>query len=93
MLGNMVVEMGATNTFRVLGKKPGIPVLLMDVFKGWISVNYIIFVSNGCNPFTEIVTSTQFEIQLSFWYCAVVGHLFPIYTGFRGGKGRHYLDC
>ena len=57
MLGSMVVEIKATNTFRVLGEKDaGIPVLLMDVFKGWISVNYIIFVSNGCNPFTEKVT-------------------------------------
>ena len=59
----------------------------MDVFKGWISVNYIIFVSNGCNPFTEVVTASQFEIQLAFGILAVVGHLFPIYTGFRGGKG------
>ena len=78
---------GATNTFRVLGKRAGIPVLLMDVFKGWISVNYIMFVSNGCNPFTETVTASQFEIQLAFGIAAVVGHLFPIYTGFRGGKG------
>ena len=78
---------GATNTFRVLGKRAGIPVLLMDVFKGWISVNYIIFVSNGCNPFIETVTASQFEIQLAFGIAAVVGHLFPIYTGFRGGKG------
>ena len=51
------MEIIAFNTFRVLGKN-GIPVLLMDVFKGWISVNYIMFVSNGCNPFTEIVIRT-----------------------------------
>ena len=31
---------GATNTFRVLGKKAGVPVLLMDIFKGWLAVNY-----------------------------------------------------
>lgn len=78
---------GATNTFRVLGKRAGIPVLLMDVFKGWASVNYIIFLSNGCNPFTETITSSQFEIQLAFGIAAVIGHLFPVYTGFRGGKG------
>ena len=78
---------GATNTFRVLGKRAGIPVLLMDVFKGWVSVNYIIFVSNGCNPFTDVVSASQFEIQLAFCIAAVIGHLFPIYTGFRGGKG------
>ena len=53
---------GATNTFRVLGKWAGIPVLMMDVFKGWLSVNYIFFITDGCNPFTEIATSSQFEI-------------------------------
>jgi glycerol-3-phosphate acyltransferase PlsY len=78
---------GATNTFRVLGKGAGIPVLLMDVFKGWLSVNYIYFITDGCNPFTETVTSSQFEIQLALGITAVIGHLFPIYAGFRGGKG------
>jgi len=78
---------GATNTFRVLGKGAGIPVLMMDVLKGWISVNYIYFITDGCNPFTETVTSSQFEIQLALGIAAVIGHLFPIYTGFRGGKG------
>ncbi|MBT5858522.1 MAG: glycerol-3-phosphate 1-O-acyltransferase PlsY [Flavobacteriales bacterium] len=78
---------GATNTFRVLGKGAGIPVLMMDVLKGWISVNYIYFITDGCNPFSETVTSSQFEIQLALGIAAVIGHLFPIYTGFRGGKG------
>ena len=74
---------GATNTFRVLGKKAGIPVLLMDVFKGCLSVNYILFVSNV----SSLSPSQYFEIQLAFGISAVIGHLFPIYTGFRGGKG------
>ena len=78
---------GATNTFRVLGKSAGVPVLLLDVFKGWVSVNYIIFLSEDFVPITGNVTSTQFEIQLAFGIAAVVGHLFPIFTGFRGGKG------
>jgi len=73
---------GATNTFRVLGKKAGIPVLIMDIFKGWICVNYI-----SC--LTNIPQSAEavFEIQLAFGIAAVIGHLFPVYTGFRGGKG------
>ena len=73
---------GATNTFRVLGKKAGIPVLLMDIFKGWLSVNYINFLS-----IVPTSAENQFEIQLVFGVAAVIGHLFPIYTGFRGGKG------
>ena len=73
---------GATNTFRVLGKKAGIPVLIMDIFKGWLCVNYISFLTN-------IPQSSEavFEIKLAFGIAAVIGHLFPIYTGFRGGKG------
>ncbi len=74
---------GATNTFRVLGKGAGIPVLLMDVFKGWLSVSYVNFISNTDALSPELF----FENQLAFGIAAVIGHLFPIYTGFRGGKG------
>jgi len=73
---------GATNTFRVLGKKAGIPVLIMDIFKGWICVNYISFLTN-----IPQTVEAVFEIQLAFGIAAVIGHLFPVYTGFRGGKG------
>lgn len=73
---------GATNTFRVLGKKAGIPVLIMDIFKGWLSVNYISFLTNIPESAEAV-----FEIKLAFGIAAVIGHLFPIYTGFRGGKG------
>ena len=73
---------GATNTFRVLGKKAGIPVLIMDIFKGCLSVNYISFLTNIPESAEAV-----FEIKLAFGIAAVIGHLFPIYTGFRGGKG------
>ena len=73
---------GATNTFRVLGKKAGIPVLLMDIFKGWLAVNYLSLLA----VIPESIEH-QFEIQLVFGIAAVIGHLFPVYTGFRGGKG------
>ena len=77
---------GATNTFRVLGKGAGIPVLFMDVFKGWLAVQYVSFLSNSFvleQDFPELF----FENKLAFGIAAVIGHLFPIYTGFRGGKG------
>jgi glycerol-3-phosphate acyltransferase PlsY len=73
---------GATNTFRVLGKKAGLPVLFFDVFKGFISVNLIVFL--------DIIPYSMdgvFELQLTFGIAAVIGHLFPVFTGFRGGKG------
>ena len=54
----------------------------MDIFKGWLAVNYLSFLSEA--PST---IENQFEIQLTFGIAAVIGHLFPVYTGFRGGKG------
>jgi len=73
---------GATNTFRVLGKKAGLPVLFLDVLKGFLSVNLITFLD--VIPFS---IDGIFELQLTFGIAAVIGHLFPVFTGFRGGKG------
>ncbi len=73
---------GATNTFRVLGKKAGIPVLLMDVFKGFISVNLVRY-QNLFEPH-EI---GYINLQLALGIAAVLGHIFPVFAGFRGGKG------
>ena len=74
---------GATNTFRVLGSKAGIPVLFLDILKGWIAVKLVFLVSN----YSLLSPELYFENQLAFGISAVIGHLFPIYTGFRGGKG------
>ena len=77
---------GATNTFRVLGKIAGIPVLFMDILKGWVAVKLTSFLSNS-----DVIQVTNLdlhlELGLAFGLSAVIGHLFPIYTGFRGGKG------
>ena len=74
---------GATNTFRVLGMKAGTPVLLLDILKGWISVNLFYFITDNKLMSEE----SSFELKLAFGIAAVIGHLFPLYTGFRGGKG------
>jgi len=74
---------GATNTFRTLGAKAGVPVLLMDILKGWLAVNLVYLVGDH-----QLMSDEKFfEIKLVFGISAVVGHLFPVYTGFRGGKG------
>lgn len=73
---------GATNTFRVLGKKAGFIVLTMDVLKGFLAgclVNLILSVEPGSLRFVNL--------QLLFGLSAVIGHLFPIFANFRGGKG------
>jgi len=72
---------GATNTFRVLGKKPGFAVLLIDVLKGVIACVIPAFFL----PFSpdELVV----KVQIGAAFLAVFGHLFPVFAGFRGGKG------
>lgn len=72
---------GATNTFRVLGKKAGIPVLTIDIIKGALAVLLAFF-----SPF--VFESNQFvNLQLGLGVAALVGHVFPVFAGFRGGKG------
>ena len=72
---------GATNTFRVLGKKAGIVVLVCDILKGSLSVLLAFLSSYNVN-------SNQFvNLQLALGIAAVVGHVFPVFAGFRGGKG------
>lgn len=66
-------NMGTTNTFRVLGKKAGIVVLLMDSLKGSLAALLPYFFHSTANPLL---------IALS----AILGHVFPIFAGFKGGK-------
>lgn len=73
---------GATNTFRVLGKRPGIVVLIMDVLKGFAGVKLAYLVGDYDPASPEFI---DFELALSV--CALLGHIFPVYVGFRGGKG------
>ncbi len=76
---------GATNTFRVLGKKAGIPVMLIDIIKGYTATNLAFFIGLSV---TGPEDSTQFvNYQLALGITAVMGHLFPVFAGFRGGKG------
>lgn len=72
---------GATNTFRVLGKKAGIPVLLIDTLKGFTAVSLAYY-----SKYT--IGSNQFiNLQLVLGIASLVGHIFPIFASFRGGKG------
>lgn len=73
---------GATNTFRVLGKKPGIAVLLMDILKGFLAVKLAYLVGDYSSDSPEFI---DFELALAV--CGLMGHIFPVYVGFRGGKG------
>ena len=73
---------GATNTFRILGKKAGIPVLIIDILKGFTATNLVYFVGKY-SPGTVQFANFQLVLGLT----AIVGHIFPVFAGFRGGKG------
>jgi glycerol-3-phosphate acyltransferase PlsY len=70
---------GATNTFRVLGKKPGTFVLAADILKGSLATMLpLISLSDS-----EVII----QLQIICAVLAILGHLFPVFAGFRGGKG------
>ena len=73
---------GATNVIRVLGPWAGLPVLLFDVFKAWLAVDL-------GNVFVPDFYSTNqlVNYQIALGAIAVVGHVFPVFAHFRGGKG------
>ena len=72
---------GATNTFRVLGRRAGIPVLLIDILKGTGAVLLALF--SGL----EFQSDDYINLQLGLGVSALLGHIFPVFAGFRGGKG------
>ena len=76
---------GATNTFRVLGKKAGIPVMLLDILKGWTATNLAFVIGVATTGAYHSIAFTNYELALGI--AAVMGHLFPVFAGFRGGKG------
>lgn len=75
---------GATNTFRVLGKKAGTFVLLFDAFKGFAAAY---FLPNWLLSQGAIAPEHLFYFRLACGVLAVVGHVFPVLAQFRGGKG------
>ncbi|WBA40676.1 glycerol-3-phosphate 1-O-acyltransferase PlsY [Hymenobacter canadensis] len=74
---------GATNTFRVLGKKPGSFVMAIDVLKGWAATSLAqVMLNQGA-----ITPGQLLYFQLACGILAIVGHIYPVFAGFRGGKG------
>jgi len=73
---------GATNAFRVLGKPIGTVVLLMDMLKGFMAVN-LSYLQHELDPGSE----SWMMLRIGLGLVAVCGHIFPVFAGFRGGKG------
>jgi len=74
---------GATNVFRVLGKRAGTIVMLVDVIKGYTAAILATLLW-----YADVITSTELmTFKIVFGLIAVVGHLYPVFAQFRGGKG------
>ena len=73
---------GATNTFRVLGSKCGSFVMLVDVIKGVVATSLYLLLPHYL---TNELHQTNFMLGLGI--ASILGHIFPIWANFKGGKG------
>lgn len=73
---------GATNTLRVLGKKAGFIVLGIDALKGFAAASLAILILPDAGDENLLLI---YKIVLGF--IAVLGHVYPVFAGFKGGKG------
>ncbi|WP_420125392.1 glycerol-3-phosphate 1-O-acyltransferase PlsY [Longimicrobium sp.] len=70
-------NLGATNTFRVLGAKVAAPVMLFDILKGTFPVA----------AFSQWDNTGDWRWELAYGAAAIIGHVFSVYMRFKGGKG------
>jgi acyl phosphate:glycerol-3-phosphate acyltransferase len=70
-------NLGATNAFRVLGWRAALPVMIVDMAKGWVPTAL----------FPLLAGTAALEWALAYGALAIVGHVFSVFVGFRGGKG------
>lgn len=75
-------NMGATNAFRILGPKFGTIIMVLDILKGMAAVGLFYFLPYYLN---DELQRTNFMIALGL--AAVIGHIFPVFASFKGGKG------
>jgi acyl phosphate:glycerol-3-phosphate acyltransferase len=73
-------NLGATNAFRVLGARTAAPVMAFDVAKGFVPVWFF-------PAWFGVPLATLLVWALAFGAAAIIGHVYPVYMGFRGGKG------
>ena len=74
---------GTTNMLRVLGKRAAIPVFILDFFKGFAAVSLLSLLRY--NP--EVSSAWIINLKILGVFAAVLGHIFPVFANFKGGKG------
>ena len=70
-------NLGATNAYRVLGWKAALPIFIVDIAKGWFPAAF----------FAAWDGQAAAEWALAYGTAAIIGHVFSVYVGLRGGKG------
>jgi acyl phosphate:glycerol-3-phosphate acyltransferase len=75
---------GATNTFRVLGSKWGTIVMSVDILKGIIATSLYVLLPYYA---AKVNDWDRTNLMIGLGLAAIVGHIFPIWAGFKGGKG------
>ncbi len=75
-------NMGATNTFRVLGSKYGTIVMVVDILKGVAASALFLFI-----PYYYHNELERINFMIGLGMAAVIGHIFPVFANFKGGKG------
>lgn len=74
---------GTTNMLRVLGKRAALPVFIIDYFKGYCAV-----MLTALMRYDDAITDAWIiNLRIIATACVVLGHIFPIFAGFKGGKG------
>lgn len=80
---------GATNMLRVLGRRAAFPVFAIDFLKGFVAVTLSIFVAYLPEFSNEGIYGPNgiYVVKIGLVVAVVLGHIFPLFAGFRGGKG------
>jgi glycerol-3-phosphate acyltransferase PlsY len=76
-------NLGASNAFRILGRWPGIAVLVLDTLKGYLAVH----IAYGAGEALGIADQSLIMLGVLAGLSAILGHIFTLYHGFKGGKG------
>jgi glycerol-3-phosphate acyltransferase PlsY len=79
---------GGTNVMRVLGWKHGLLVILLDAMKGVLAVVVVARLHYGSMPFENVTPFDDFTlVQIIAGISAIIGHIWTVFAGFKGGKG------
>ena len=77
---------GTTNMLRTVGKGAAIITLVLDILKGVLAIYFAIFYKWLCLKLAQVEIDASILVQISGIF-VIIGHTYPIYFGFKGGKG------